>query len=107
MVSLPVISVSKPDRTGMCSAMGVAIVKNIGNGDAGPFATGIFVDGKSFPDLDFPSPGLKAGASESVPIVTTLRIGEHLIEAIADWKNEVNESDEKNNKASRIVECKE
>lgn len=101
------LSVSKPDRTGMCSVIGVAIVKNIGEENAGPFTTGIFVDGKSFPDFDFPSSGLKAGESQSVPIVTTLRIGRHLIEAVADWKNEVNESNEQNNKAARVVECKE
>jgi hypothetical protein len=104
-VNLPTVSVSKPDGTGMCTVMGVAVVRNIGQGDAGPFATGIFVDGKSFPDFDFPSLGLKAGAAESVPFIVVVPIGKHLLEAIADWKNEVNESDEKNNKASRIVEC--
>lgn len=103
VVSLSV-SVSRPDRTGMCDVKGFAIVKNIGNGDAGPFATGIFVDGRF--DFDFPLTGLKAGASTSVPIFTMLQRGVHLIEAIVDWKNEVNESNEQNNKAARVVECK-
>ncbi len=106
IVSLPAVSVSKPDRTSMCNVMGVAVVRNIGQGDAGPFATGIFVDSKSFPDFDSPSLGLKAGAAESVPFIVMVPTGRHLIEAIADWKNEVNESNEQNNKAGRIIECK-
>jgi hypothetical protein len=106
-VSLPAVSVSKPDRTGMCNVMGIAVVKNIGQGEAGPFATGVFVNSKGFPDFDFPSLGLKAGAAEPVPFIVAVPIGKHLLEAIADWKNEVNESDEKNNKDSRTVECKE
>lgn len=105
VVSLSVL-VSRPDRTGMCDVKGFAVIKNIGQGDAGPFATGIFVDGRSFPDLDFALTGLKAGASASVPILTMLPTGMHLIEAVADWKNEVNESNEQNNKAARVVECK-
>jgi hypothetical protein len=105
-VSLPTVSVSKPDRTGMCDVTGIAVVRNIGQGDAGPFAMGIFVDGKSFPDFDFPSLGLKAGAAESVPFIVMVPTGKHLIEAVADWKNEVNEFNEQNNKAGRIIECK-
>jgi hypothetical protein len=105
-VSLPAVSVGKPDRTGMCDVTGIAVVRNIGQGDAGPFAMGIFVDGKSFPDFDFPSLGLKAGAAESVPFIVMVPRGKHLIEAVADWKNEVNESNEQNNKAGRIIECK-
>lgn len=103
VVSLSVL-VSRPDRTGTCNARGVAIVKNIGNGVAGPFATGIFVNG--ILDIDFPSTGLKAGALASVPIFTMLPRGLHLIEAVADWENEVNESNEQNNRAARVVECK-
>jgi hypothetical protein len=106
-VSLPNVLVGEPDKTGMCTVIGMAIVKNIGNGDAGPFATGIFVDGKSSPTFDFTLLELKAGDSKSVPFIVTVPIGKHLLEAIADWKNEVNESDEKNNKDSRTVECKE
>jgi len=83
---------------------GVAIVNNIGNGDAGPFAVGIFVD--HIFDSEFPLSGLKAGASRSVPFITEVTEGSYLIEAVADWKNEVNESNEQNNKAGRIIECK-
>jgi len=90
----------------MCDVTGIAVVRNIGQGDAGPFAMGIFVDSKSFPDLDFPLLGLKAGAAESVPFIVMVPRGKHLIEAVADWKNEVNESNEQNNKAGRIIECK-
>ncbi len=97
------VSVSKAGITGRCDVTGVAIVKNIGNGDAGPFATGIFVDGRL--DFDFPLTGLKAGASASVPIFTEVTEGMYLIEAVADWKNEVNESNEQNNKAARLVKC--
>ncbi len=105
-VSLPNVLVGEPDKTGMCTVIGMAVVKNVGNGDAGPFATGIFVDGKSPPSFDFTLLELKAGDSKSVPFIVTVSKGKHLIEAIVDWKNELNESDEKNNKDSRTVECK-
>jgi hypothetical protein len=97
------VSVSRAGITGKCRVTGVAIVKNIGNGDAGPFAVGIFAD-RIF-DSEFPLSGLKAGASASVSFITEVKEGSYLIEAVADWKNEVNESNEQNNKAGRIVRC--
>jgi hypothetical protein len=104
IVSSLSVSVSRTGPGGECKVTGVAIVKNIGNGDAGPFALGIFAD-RIF-DSEFPLSGLKAGASASVPFITEVKEGLHLIEAIADWKNEVNESDEKNNKAAYIAMCR-
>lgn len=92
----------------VCDVIGTAMVRNIGTGDAGSFTTGVFLDGRSFPETEQDFTELKAGTAAGVSfLLIGVPGGRHVIEVVADWKNAVKESDENNNKASRTVNCGE
>ena len=86
-----------------CDVTVTAIVRNIGNGDAGSFTVQISVDG-SPDEMEIPD-GPKAG--QAIPVVGnfTVRFGLHFVEVFADSKNEIKESNEDNNKTSGLVNC--
>lgn len=83
------------------------IITNAGNGSSGPSTTRIYLDGRRIKDDDVA--GLRAGESrvESFAFEGECSGETDDFSAVADWEEEVAESNEENNEYQRRYECPE
>jgi hypothetical protein len=85
----------------------VVTVTNQGTGTSAAFAVRLLVDDESVSAMEQSVPTLAAGASADIRFNDLqLKKGEHLLEASADDRNAVAESQEDNNRSTVAVQCK-
>ncbi len=85
-----------------------AIIQNVGDGYAANSSLAFFVDGNYVGEVQ--ASGLEAKVGNTVvslPYRSSCSGSQDMFTVQADYRNEINESDENNNKKSRVYECPE
>ncbi len=100
------LSVSCPGGAGTCVTKVNVTIENVGTDAAGPFSTRTVLDPAQSVIVDQPSGGLAPGASQSFPVTTppggNCFDPDCQICATVDFLNNVEESDETNNKICKM-----